>query len=112
MNVQVNNIVALNPNIIRVNVVTYTGDLETQLNYELAIPIEEFTENSDGNISVSGDLFQQAVSKRIVAAQNAGNLAVFIESMSLEWELIAEVKTETEAEVDGMTLAYGNSSQE
>lgn len=101
-----------NPSILRVHLYTI-DDNESVKDYELAIPIEEFTDDDGaGNVNIDGTKFQHVVSSRIVAAQNAANLAAYMDSLELEWELnitnqpVSQVKETPE----GLTLAYGDES--
>ena len=112
MKVIVSDIVAVNPSVIRISVVSFTPAENEKDNtdykyYELAIPIEEFTDNDGVNIGINGDKFQAAVSKRVVDAQLTANLAVYMENLRLEWILnIQEVPAEETVD-NGMKLAFG-----
>ena len=113
MKVTVDNIVTINPSIVRVNVYTHTEatDYNDFKRYEFAIPITDFTENDGkGNIAIDGDVFQRVVSQKILDARIAANLAVYMNNLTLEWELITDEQpqsTEEETAVEGKTLAYG-----
>ena len=115
MKVVVEDIVAINPHIVRVAVYTYSGNIEESTNdnykyYELAIPIEDFTEEVDGNVAIDGDKFQNTITKKIIDSNKASNLAVFINALNLQWEvLLEEQPIETkESQIEGKILAYGN----
>jgi len=116
MKVVLEEIVAINPHIVRVSAYTYEGSIENSTNYkyyELAIPIEDFTEEENGNVGIDGDKFQNAITKKIIDANKAGNLAVFLDSLNLEWEvLVGQPAEEQESQVEGKTLAYGNKEVE
>lgn len=115
LKVVVEDIVAINPHIVRVAVYTYSGNIEESTNdnykyYELAIPIEDFTEEVDGNVAIDGDKFQNTITKKIIDSNKASNLAVFINALNLQWEvLLEEQPIETkESQIEGKILAYGN----
>jgi len=117
MQVVVNDIVAINPSIIRVTVYTHnkTEGVDTDYKYyELAIPIADFTDNDGSNINIDGDKFQQVVSQKILDARLVANLAVYMDSLNLEWELVTDEQpqsTEEETAVEGKTLAYGGDTK-
>lgn len=115
MHVVLSNAVALNPHIIRVEVYAYTGDLESGTDsdfmyYELAIPIEEFTTNTDGNVAIDGAKFQEVISKRIIDSNNAANIAVFLDKLNLEWDIVSGEKTVEKDILPGTSLAYGENN--
>lgn len=116
MKIVVSENIPVNPHIIRTSVYIYNGsidnnDVEDYILYELAIPIEEYTEDDgQGNVSIYGDKYQEAITKRIVAANKTGNIAVYLDSLNLRWDVIASERTAVDTAVDNTTtkLAYGS----
>lgn len=117
MKVVISGVVAINPSVIRVDLYTYNGAIDDSSDsdyrwYQIAIGIEEFTEKSeDGSIAILGDRFTEKLSEKIVAARNVAELASFLDSKNIEWELnVTDANISQDEEtvpngVEGMKLA-------
>jgi len=117
LKVVISGVVAINPNVIRVDLYTYNGAIDDSSDsdyrwYQIAIGIEEFTEKSeDGSIAILGDRFTEKLSEKIVAARNVAELASFLDSKNIEWELnVTDANISQDEEtvpngVEGMKLA-------
>ncbi len=110
--------VVANPSIMRVYAYTYNPeDKQTTeqglKDYELAIPIADFTENDgNGNISIDGAKFQEVVTQRVIDAQLVANLAAYMETLDLEWDIVITQPVTQETEDNkGMSLAYGGETE-
>jgi hypothetical protein len=110
LKVVVSGLVAINPHVVRIT--THTVDDNDEYRYyELAVPLSDFTENdAEGNIGINGDKLQELISERIIASRNVSNLAAYLETLGLEWELVINdvVKEAEDAQIEGKSLAYGN----
>lgn len=108
MRVVISGVLAVNPSVVRVQAYTYAEN-EAITDYEIAIPIELFTTRNEETQTVEVDLaeFQQVVSQRIIDMQNVANLARYINSQDIEWDLVVERKEQKEDTPDDLKLAYG-----
>lgn len=123
MRVIVENVVAVNPHVIRISCYTCNTDSTDQdtetrdpgiKDYEIAVGIVEFTSPAENdNVNVDLQKLQQIISAKIVQSQNAANLARIVDDSDMSWDLILDPPvTDEQTNVDGMTLAYGETPAE
>lgn len=116
LHVVVNDIVAVNPHVIRVSLYTYNKEDNSSVpqDYELAIGAMEFTtQEQDGSVGIDLAKLQQLLSQKIIESRNMANLAAALMNVEMEWDLEVENQplTEEKDTKEGMSLAYGGETE-
>jgi len=111
MNVNVETVVAIKPNILRVKLYTHDEEHPEKgvIDYEIALLTNDFTtQTSEGTVEIDIDNFKKLVTKQLTEMQNTANLAKAIEAADLYWEIaFSDTNKEEEESPEGLKLAFG-----